>query len=178
MFVFYITCQSLFPSDLARGVHARTNGEAMRCPMNCASPVLRLQSHARSFACLTRFSRCTKKKRDWLQSNLPKVIISSLIGYVFIEYCETKNQTSRKPIKEVGKFTRICKIRPMWRNPEFRKIIARGIPNPGLWNSEESKFHWKRIPHPVPGIRNPLGWIQNPRLSWIPLHGNCPHYAY
>ena len=25
--------------------------------------------------------------------------------------------------------------------------------------------------NPVPGIRNPRHWIQNPRLSWNPLHG-------
>ena len=96
MVVFYITCQSLVSSDLVRGVHALTNGEAMRCPMKCASPVLRLQWHARSFACLTHFSRWTKKKRDWSSSNLPKVIVSSLIGYFFTEYRAPKNQTRRQ----------------------------------------------------------------------------------
>ena len=41
---------------------------------------------------------------------------------------------------------------------------AEGIRNPTYdWNPE-SKFHWQRIRYPGPGI-------QNPRLSWILLHG-------
>ena len=39
-----------------------------------------------------------------------------------------------------------------------------------------SKFHWQRIryPLPIPEIRNHGRGIQNPRLSWISLHGaNC-----
>ena len=35
-----------------------------------------------------------------------------------------------------------------------------GIRNPLCWN-----------PKSVPGIQNPQRGIQNPRLSWIPLHG-------
>ena len=35
----------------------------------------------------------------------------------------------------------------------------------------ESGIHWAEIWNPVLGIRNPQGGIQNPRLSWIPLHG-------
>ena len=37
-----------------------------------------------------------------------------------------------------------------------------GIQNPGFNDKD-----W----NPVPGIRNPRRGIQNPRLSWIPLHG-------
>ena len=39
-----------------------------------------------------------------------------------------------------------------------------------------SKFHWQRIRYPLPisEIRNHGRGIQNPRLSWISLHGaNC-----
>ena len=65
--------------------------------------------------------------------------------------------------------------------------FARGIRNPGLWNAEysssnpefyqrlelrspESKFHWEKW-NQVPGIGNSRCGIQNPGLSWIPLHG-------
>ena len=65
------------------------------------------------------------------------------------------------------------------------------------WNSE-SKFYWQKSGiqylepgilikiwiqnpsstdtdwNPVPGIRDPLRGIQNPRLYWIPLHGAEP----
>ena len=56
--------------------------------------------------------------------------------------------------------------------------------NPGVWNPEYScrnlESHWQlesgnRVPlekiwNPVTGIRNPRRGIQNPWLSWIPLH--------
>ena len=35
----------------------------------------------------------------------------------------------------------------------------------------ESGIHWAGIRNPVVRIRNPQRGIQNPRLSWIPLHG-------
>ena len=31
--------------------------------------------------------------------------------------------------------------------------------------------------NPVPGFRNPRGGIQNPRLSWIPLHGAILYFV-
>ena len=37
------------------------------------------------------------------------------------------------------------------------------------WNPE-SKSHWERIQNRVPGIWNPRRGIQNPNVSWIPLH--------
>ena len=47
---------------------------------------------------------------------------------------------------------------------------AQGIRNStNDWNSK-SKFHLKN-PNLVPEIRNPRRGIQNPKLSWIPLHG-------
>ena len=82
------------------------------------------------------------------------------------------------------------------RNPESRyndwksesKFHWQGIrtPSPGIWNP--SPGIWNPSPairnsspgtrnpspgirNPSPGIRNSLHRIQNPRLSWIPLHG-------
>ena len=67
-----------------------------------------------------------------------------------------------------------CRI----RNP--RSDFPYGIRNPDFWNPQynsrnpestiqlkESGIHW----NPVPGIRNPQRGMQNPRLSWILLHG-------
>ena len=48
---------------------------------------------------------------------------------------------------------------------------AQGIRNPtNEWNPE-STFHWQRVLNQMPRIRNPWREIQNPRMSWIPLHG-------
>ena len=58
-------------------------------------------------------------------------------------------------------------IRNIWnpeyssRNPESGIILTIGIQNPSSTDKD-----W----NPVPGIRNPRRGIQNPRLSWIPLH--------
>ena len=38
------------------------------------------------------------------------------------------------------------------------------------WNPQ-STFHWQGIQNLVPGVHNPQHGIQNPRLSWITLHG-------
>ena len=35
----------------------------------------------------------------------------------------------------------------------------------------ESGIHCAGIGNPVPGILSPQRGIQNPRISWIPLHG-------
>ena len=51
--------------------------------------------------------------------------------------------------------------------------LAQGIPNPAYDSNPESKFHWERIRNPVLGIRNPKREMQNPRLSWINLHGSA-----
>ena len=41
-----------------------------------------------------------------------------------------------------------------------------GIPlTIGIQNPSSTDKYW----NPVPGIRNPWRWIQNPRLSWIPV---------
>ena len=48
--------------------------------------------------------------------------------------------------------------------------VAQGVQNlTKNWNPE-SQFHRQRKRDPVPGIRNPWRGIQNPRLSWTPLH--------
>ena len=47
---------------------------------------------------------------------------------------------------------------------------AQGICNPktiGIEIPSSTDEDW----NPVPGIRNPRHWFQNPRLSWNPLHG-------
>ena len=41
--------------------------------------------------------------------------------------------------------------------------VQSGILSFGIWNTKTGE-------NPVPGIRNPSLGIQNPRLSWIPLH--------
>ena len=43
--------------------------------------------------------------------------------------------------------------------------------NIGIQPFLESGIHWAGIRNPVVRIRNPQRGIQNPRLSWIPLHG-------
>ena len=44
------------------------------------------------------------------------------------------------------------------------------LPRIGIQISSSTDKYW----NPVPGIRNPRCGIQNPRLSWIPLHeANC-----
>ena len=91
---------------------------------------------------------------------------------------------------------------PRVRDSGFRKIFACGIRNLGkfyTWNLEswalESGIQLKesgilltiRIQNPsstdkdwnqVPGIRNPLCGIQNPRLSWIPLYEAILYRAF
>ena len=68
--------------------------------------------------------------------------------------------------------------------PESGKIM---LENPQSWALESGiQLNESEIPRtigiqilsstdrdwdPVPGIRNPRSGIQNPRLSWIPLHG-------
>ena len=44
-------------------------------------------------------------------------------------------------------------------------LLAIGIHNP------QSTFRWRGIQNLVPGVHNPQHGIQNPRLSWITLHG-------
>ena len=63
----------------------------------------------------------------------------------------------------------------------MREIFACGIRNPGLQNPEYSsrirnrtKSHLEsriQVPLTKTGIRSPRRGIQNPGLSWIPLHG-------
>ena len=45
------------------------------------------------------------------------------------------------------------------------EIFACGIRNPANDCKPKSKIHWQGIRSPIPE-----SWIQNPRLSWIPLH--------
>ena len=47
---------------------------------------------------------------------------------------------------------------------------TQGIRNPFHdWNPD-SKSHWERIQNRVPGLWTPRRGIQNPNVSWIPLH--------
>ena len=86
-------------------------------------------------------------------------------------------------------------ISPHVMESGIRDVFACGIRDPGysqFWNPQswtlDSRMQYKEsgIPlmigirnpgfndkdwNPVPGIRNPRRGIQNPRLSWIPLHG-------
>ena len=75
-----------------------------------------------------------------------------------------------------------CKTSPVARSEE-KRLFSQAIQNPRLWNwawgiqnlsnnwNPESKFYWQWIHNTVLGIWNPQHWIQNPRLSWIILHG-------
>ena len=70
------------------------------------------------------------------------------------------------------------------RNPDSERLLPMesGILSFGIWNvaqgvqnltkdwNPESLFHRQRKRDPVPGTLNPWLGIQNPRLSWIPLH--------
>ena len=65
------TASSLsFSSDLVRGVHARASVRSEKRGRQPASPVSRLQSRAWSFACLERFVRRTREKRETARSLL------------------------------------------------------------------------------------------------------------
>ena len=73
------------------------------------------------------------------------------------------------------------------KNPGIHVIFARRIRNRGLWSLEyslrnlestddwypESIFQGQKIRNPVlETVKNPRRGIQNPRLSWISLHGS------
>ena len=55
-----------------------------------------------------------------------------------------------------------------WALDSGIKLKESGIPPEiGIWNPSYTDKDW----NPVPGIPNPWHTMQNPRLSWIPLHG-------
>ena len=63
---------------------------------------------------------------------------------------------------------RIRNPSPVIRNPS----PGTWNPTPGIWNpSPGIRNPSPGIRNPSPDIRNSLHRIQNPRLSWIPLHG-------
>ena len=78
--------------------------------------------------------------------------------------------------------SRFCKVSGKVESGKFllseSKILgfevcntAQGIRNSTAdWNPK-STFHWQRIGNSVPGIRNPLRGIQNPKFPYRPLHG-------
>ena len=71
-------------------------------------------------------------------------------------------------------------VRFLLLESRIRETFACGIRNPGLQLKESRILLTTGIQNPSasdkycnqePGIRNPRCEIQNPRLSWIPLHG-------
>ena len=94
-----------------------------------------------------------------------------------IDYVHCVAQCKGIRIPESGKFLHV--------ESGILETFACGIRNPGPWNPEyscqnpESPLQLEsgiqvplyKIWRLVIGIRNPRRGIQNPRLSWIPLHG-------
>ena len=62
-----------------------------------------------------------------------------------------------------------CLWNPVSWALEFRVQLKESgiLPGIGIQISNSTDKNWNQ----VPGIRNPRHGIQNPRLSWIPLHG-------
>ena len=68
-------------------------------------------------------------------------------------------------VPESGKFLVLGKF-CLWNPAPWALesgIILRNPKPTNDWNPE-SKFYWKRIQTPLPGIRNPRGGVQNPEL--------------
>ena len=65
-------------------------------------------------------------------------------------------------------------------NLEYKFAPYKGIPIPesGKFLLVESGILGSGTSNPVPGIRNPRREIQNPRLSWIHLHGAKRYPSY
>ena len=77
---------------------------------------------------------------------------------------------TRRLRRDVSTYVRVWNLESWVLESGFRNTIQ-GLRNPiNDWNPE-SKFYRQRIRNPVPGVRNARREIQNPRLSWIPLHG-------
>ena len=80
--------------------------------------------------------------------------------------CNTCGSSPIAPCEGIGE-TFACGI----RNHGFWES---GIPlTIGIQNLSSTEKYW----NPVPGIRNPQRGIQNPRLSWISLHGTILNKA-
>ena len=79
----------------------------------------------------------------------------------------------RTGVKFQAAFTR--KGRKVALSKGIWELFVYTIRNPGFWNPEYSSRNPEsstdKYWNPVPGIRNRQRGIQNPRLSWIPLHG-------
>ena len=77
---------------------------------------------------------------------------------------------TRRLRRDVSTYVRVWNLESWVLESGFRNTVQ-GLRNPiNDWNPE-SKFYRQRIRNPVPGVRNARRQIQNPRLSWIPLHG-------
>ena len=95
----------------------------------------------------------------------------NLLIYLFsVPRCANSLLRSFRPCKGIGipESVKIILVESV-----FREIFACGIRYFWLWNAE-SGIRWQRISNPITGLRNPPRWIQNPRQSWIPLHGAPP----
>ena len=77
---------------------------------------------------------------------------------------------TRRLRRDVSPYVRVWNLKSWVLESGFRNTVQ-GLRNPiNDWNPE-SKFYRQRNRNPVPGVRNARREIQNPRLSWIPLHG-------
>ena len=77
---------------------------------------------------------------------------------------------TRRLRRDVSPYVRVWNLESWVLESGFRNTVQ-GLRNPiNDWNPE-SKFYRQRNRNPVSGVRNARREIQNPRLSWIPLHG-------
>ena len=114
----------------------------------------------------------------WSNRKFQKVVSCKLISF-----CYNKGVPNWQSLKAsqgcASSVTRVAKLLNPSPNVSKSAILGFGIWNTAqgirkltnYWNAE-SKCHWQRIQNPEPaGTRNPRFGTQNPRLSWIPLHG-------
>ena len=62
-------------------------------------------------------------------------------------------------------------LTPGYLNPALNNSVQGFLNREYSSRNPESQFDRQRIHNPVSGIRNPWRGIQNPRPSWIALHG-------
>ena len=119
-------------------------------PLNTDPPFVRTLFMVPSILVLTGFD-C----RNWW-----KIFISNLDNTVDWIQCPSSAHRSNamQPVERFSPLSRES-------GSEIREVRS-----PGKWNLE-SGIHWKMIRNPVTGICKSWRGIQNPRLSWIPLHG-------
>lgn len=110
--------------------------------------------------------------------------VPSLVKIVWLLRLTKITLRARRTVSLSYLFPWLTVLQSQWQSG-IREIFAFGIQNLGLWSlryssrnpefhcrlKSEIHVHWQRIGNSVPGIRNPLRGIQNPKFPYRPLHG-------